>query len=81
MADPCPDCGLDRELVGLRHNCKPRASAPSVSHTAETDVANDVANSTYRNRDAARRRAYMRAYVAKRRKSVFCDFGTQGDGI
>ena len=21
MADPCPDCGRDRVLVGIRHNC------------------------------------------------------------
>lgn len=24
MPDPCPNCGLDRVLVGYRHNCRPR---------------------------------------------------------
>jgi hypothetical protein len=37
MADPCPLCGLNRELVGIRHNCRPVVNTP-------TPVVNSVVN-------------------------------------
>jgi hypothetical protein len=63
---PCTDCGLDLDLVGKSHRCVPR-----VANTAPVvvDVANAVANkaSTYRYRDAGKRRAYMRELMRAKR--------------
>jgi hypothetical protein len=65
---PCKLCGLDLDLVGKSHRCIPR-----VANTTPTavDVANAMANkaSTYRYRDAEKRRAYMRRYMAGRRSA------------
>jgi hypothetical protein len=73
---PCKICGLDLDLVGRSHRCVPRVanSALPMANIVD-DVANtpppavDVANSTstYRYRDAERRRAYMRELMRKKR--------------
>lgn len=43
MSDPCPDCGRDRALVGIRHNCavKPRSLARILADASPSAV--DVA--------------------------------------
>jgi hypothetical protein len=46
--DPCPHCGLNRLLVGYRHNCPPHLvaalKAQRQAQAASTDLANDMAN-------------------------------------
>jgi hypothetical protein len=65
---PCKLCGLDLDLVGKSHRCIPRVAntVPVVG-----DVANAMANSatTYRYRDVAKRRTYMRDLMRRRRAS------------
>lgn len=36
MSNPCPECGLDRDFIGLRHRCVPRRIAVPVAE-AMTD--------------------------------------------
>jgi hypothetical protein len=75
--DYCGDCGAYLPLVGTRHRCVARAKPVSQADVANTkpDVANtmantdaDMANTTYRYRDVEKRRAYMAAYMRKRRE-------------
>ena len=72
----CPDCGANLDLVGSRHRCVPKPKTemrPAVN--TKPDVANDVANTaavanaTYRYRDVEKRRAYIKSYMAERRRS------------
>lgn len=64
--DLCPDCGANLALVGSRHRCV--ANKPDMANTPTEDVANTDRSSTYRYRDAEKRRAYMRDYMRERRK-------------
>jgi hypothetical protein len=73
MADLCPLCGLNRELVGVRHNCRP---SPNVVNTV-TPVVNSVVNTAdrralYRERNRALCNARSREAMAKKRGSTYC---------
>ena len=66
MADPCPLCGANRDVVGRVHRCvanRDVANKPTMANA----MANRETVGTYRYRDAGKRRAYMRAYMRKRR--------------
>jgi len=39
MADPCPDCGKDRALVGYKHLCVPRPQAAKRAVHEQIDKA------------------------------------------
>lgn len=76
LADFCPVCGKDKGIVGRAHLCVPldgQALVPVANQPANAQrlakPANSVANSasTYRHRDADKRREYMRQYMAKKR--------------
>lgn len=59
----CDLCGSNLELVGRVHRCVPVDVV-----VVNSDIAAAEGNgSTYRYRDAAARRAYMRDYMRKRR--------------
>jgi hypothetical protein len=66
----CSRCGKNLALVGRIHNCVANTMANTIT------MANVVANTwevaqpvaTYKYRDAEKRRAYMKSYMAKRRK-------------
>jgi hypothetical protein len=86
MADACPGCGADRNLVGRQHRCVPRAKPvsqtdvakvePMAKNMAKVDMANmaknesDMAKTTYRYRDVEKRRAYMRELMRERYKKA-----------
>jgi hypothetical protein len=61
----CPHCGANVALVGKMHRCVPRPAEPV--DVANTIRGGDVANTTYRYRDPAKRRAYMRELMRRRR--------------
>ena len=60
LVTDCPICGANLALVGRVHRCMANKASP------KPPMANNMAN-TYRYRDEAKRRAYMRAYMAKKR--------------
>jgi hypothetical protein len=59
MTDSCPKCGRNLALVGRVHNC--------VVNTAPV-VNTPVVNKKRGYPDTDARRAYMKSYMAKRRK-------------
>lgn len=63
-SDRCPDCGASYALVGRTHLC--RAVAVALPPPTKTRPANG-GSPTYRYRDPAKRRAYMRDKMRKRR--------------
>ena len=65
--DRCADCGAVYALVGLRHRCVAR-TVEAVSERVPSRI--DGEGSTYRYRDAERRRVYMRDYMKRRRARV-----------
>jgi hypothetical protein len=65
MANICPGCGANLELVGRVHRCIARA-APTRA-VAVKGVKVSVAGMTYRYRDPGARRAYMRELMRRRR--------------
>lgn len=64
----CPDCGANLALVGRMHRC---ASKPEPMANTAPDMANAMAN-TYRYRDKAKRLAYMREYMRRKRAVSHC---------
>lgn len=72
MAEFCPLCGKNLEMVGRAHYCQPLSGAPLVP-VAKKPVANvankggKVANKS-RYKDLDKRREYMRQYMAKKRE-------------
>jgi hypothetical protein len=72
---PCKLCGLDLDLVGKSHRCVPRVSRTAAANTDDgaRSAANVAANAPasyarWRIRDVEKRRAYMRRYMAERRR-------------
>jgi hypothetical protein len=71
----CPKCGANFALVGRSHRCvaNPIYDAANLANKPD-EVANadkklrDDASCYMRYRDPAARRAYMKAYMAKRRR-------------
>lgn len=81
MIDPCKICGRDMAMkgVGRAHYCvPPRVAKMSgvVTKDEPATMANtpppaeNMANATYRYRDAENRRAYMREYMRARRAAL-----------
>ena len=64
--DNCAICGANLRLVGRSHRCVGNAQVTVVANKPEM-VANVVANRHGKYADLDKRRAYMRAYMAKRR--------------
>lgn len=74
MANICPLCMANMDLVGRVHNCVP---VPKASMTREEikrhsdrtleRIARGEVLGTYRYRDPEKRKTYMREYMRKRR--------------
>jgi hypothetical protein len=79
--DPCPSCGANRNVVGIRHNCRPPPAAPKpvpppklvegrprLVRPAPVVKPDGPKSSTYRYRDPDKWRAYMRLYMQRYRR-------------
>lgn len=68
MASHCPDCGKNLALVGKAHRCVPRVvSQPDMANVAVNNGHMANASTTYKYRNADKRRAYQRDLMRKKR--------------
>jgi hypothetical protein len=60
--DNCPICGVDRDVWGKLHNCKPRKPTPALP--AQPRISSESETYRYRNKEKrqAQVAAAMRAY-------------------